>query len=88
MDNMDLSYWRDLLRLLKESGVQGFSRGDTAITFYRDWDPELVSVDGKEVKAEQTHDVRGFKPTKPESAFKNPTLWANQGGRPYSFDGQ
>lgn len=84
---MDLAYWRDLLKLFKDMGVQGFSRGDTAITFYRDLDPELVSVDGRAVKTEEKSEfVRGFKPTKPESAFKNPLLWIGQGGKPYTFD--
>lgn len=85
---VDLAQMRDLLSLLKEFNVQGFTQGDFAITFARDLDPDLVSVDGRRIKSKDDDEmeVTGFKkPTAPLTGFKNPGLWAAQGGKPYSF---
>ena len=85
---VDLAQMRDLLALLKEFNVQGFTQGDFAITFARDLDPELVSVNGRRVKSDDDDEteVTGFKrPVPALTGFKNPGLWASQGGKPYSF---
>lgn len=84
---LDLAQMRDLLSLLKEFNVQGFTHGDFAVTFARDLDPDLVSVDGRPVRAgEDKQTVTGFSKPKQELAgFRNPSLWQEQGGKPYSF---
>lgn len=84
---VDLAQMRDLLSLLREFNVQGFTQGDFAITFARDLDPDLISVDGRRIhKDEEEVEVTGFKkPAPPPTGFKNPGLWREQGGKPYSF---
>ena len=81
---------RDLLTLLREFKVQGFTQGEFAITFARDLDEDLVSVDGKQVRRTDDEDeveIVGFreKTEARPSGFKHPGLWKDQGGKPYSF---
>lgn len=87
---LDLDHLRDLLTLLREFKVQGFTQGDFAVTLARDLDPDLISVDGKPVKPSTETEVTGFKKAQPldphMSGFKHPSLWQSQGGRPYSFN--
>lgn len=87
-DTLDLAHLRDLLSLLREFKVQGYTQGDFAVTFARDLDPDLISVDGKLVKHDVETEVTGFKKTQVDahsSGFKHPSLWQSQGGKPYSF---
>lgn len=87
---MDLAYLRDLLSLLSEFRVKGFTLGNLAVAFGQDeLDPpqvgrtveQIVLDEGRSTSSRQ---VKGFDG---QNIWKHPALWQTQGGKPLKFDG-
>jgi hypothetical protein len=90
-EGLDLSELRDLLALLVEKRVSGFSGCGIAVSF-QDPDP-YTSSKAVAVTAAQTQDdghstsskrVGGFE----REGFAHPSLWPGQSGRVLKFDGE
>ncbi len=82
---MDLDHLRDLLALLRDSGVVSFQAGGMTVVF-RD-DPGLSPAAAAKTVVDDGHGtsnrpVAGFK-----DGFKHPSLWAAQNGKTLKFDG-
>lgn len=83
---LDLDFLRDLLDLLNEKGASGFSIGDLQVTFNGERAPAVgrtvKQIQDDEDRTTSSRPVGGFK-----SPWADPTLWADRGGAPLSFDG-
>lgn len=87
---MDLAYLRDLLSLLSEFRVKGFTLGNLAVAFSEaEVDPPLVGRTLEEVVVDENRStssrrVKGFDG---KNLWEHPSLWPTQAGRPLKFDG-
>lgn len=87
---MDLAYLRDLLSLLSEFRVKGFTLDNLAVAFSEaEVDPPLVGRTIEEVVVDENRStssrrVRGFDG---KNLWEHPSLWPTQAGRPLKFDG-
>lgn len=83
---VDLDFLRELLAVLNEGNVAGFSCGDLQVTFNGDRAPSIgrsvKQVQADEDRTTSSRPVGGFK-----SPWHDPTLWADRGGSPLSFNG-
>ena len=98
LKELDLAHLRDLLGLLNEFRVAGFSAGGISVTF-RAEDESIVPLQGR-TRAEAIKDedastssrvVSGFggfaDSANRKDGWHNPNLWPSQAGRVLKFDG-
>lgn len=88
---LDLAYLRDLLSLLQEKGVSGFTCPGFAVTFSESESEHVPAVGRTVEEVAQDEDrstssrrVKGFQDV---STWTHPSLWPAQGGKVLKFDG-
>lgn len=89
---LDLAHLRDLLGLLSEFRVAGFSAGGISVTFKAEDEPTVPLLGRTRTEAIRDEDastssrpIAGFSESK--DGWRNPNLWPSQAGRVLKFDG-
>jgi len=92
LQELDLAHLRDLLGLLNEFRVAGFSAGGISVTFKAE-DESIVPLQGR-TRTEAIKDEDASTSSKVVSGFgerkdgwHNPNLWPSQAGRTLKLDG-
>lgn len=81
---IDLAHLRDLLGVLKDSGVHSFQAGGLTVVFN---EPEIPTFITKPTTAATVADDGHSTSTKRVDGFKNPILYPWQNGKMLRFDG-
>jgi hypothetical protein len=82
---------RDLLKILNEHKVAGFSGGDIQVTFQEETPTGWTTVKGTsqedEDRSTSSRQVGGFKAGASRDGFMHPSLWQGQNGKILRFNG-
>lgn len=85
---VDIAHLRDLLSMLRDLDVAQFSAGGIQVVFHEKPEPIFTPAAAKKMVEDDGHStsnrrVEGFA----NGSFRDPALWASQGGKVLQFDG-